>query len=259
MKMSVTVPEKTKSVFEKMRLRDDQVGGAGGSSTIDGLIQLDQYWNKLKNGGWNQDGEKIVCDHNDVSLKREIEYDVSVVGGTLGIFYATALQKLGYKTCVIERGRVAGRTQEWNISLKELDALLRLDILSPDDINTITSIEFNPCRVGFTTDTNNKENDSTKPSYEIFVKDILNLGIKPNILIDIVKKRFENLGGTIIEQLPLKTIDIYDDVALLTYSKNSTLQTITSRLVIDAMGNASPISKQIRGASKPDGICGMLK
>lgn len=46
--------------------------------------------------------------------------DIVVLGGTLGIFMAAALQLQGKNVAVIERGAVAGRDQEWNISRAEM-------------------------------------------------------------------------------------------------------------------------------------------
>lgn len=53
-------------------------------------------------------------------------FDVCVCGGTLGIFLAAALAQKGWKVAVVERGVVAGRRQEWNISRKELDELVEV-------------------------------------------------------------------------------------------------------------------------------------
>jgi len=86
---------------------------------------------------------------------------------------------------------------------------------------------------------------------QVYAKDILNLGIKPNILIELVKNRYLASGGVLYEDTPLKKIDIYSDTAVLDLGDKH----INSRLVIDSMGNASPISKQIRGPIEPDGIC----
>lgn len=49
-------------------------------------------------------------------------FDVVVCGGTLGVFIAAALARNhGVKVAVIERApKLAGRAQEWNISLQEL-------------------------------------------------------------------------------------------------------------------------------------------
>ena len=147
-------------------------------------------------------------------------YDVVVSGGTLGIFYAAALQKIGYKTAVIEKGKVAGRAQEWNISRKELQALVRLEILTDADIEAIISIEFNPVRVGFKTDTSE---GTTNPGFEVYVNDILNLGVKPDRLIELMKNKYESLGGVIMEGVGLSRVDVYSDISHLKLSSNVSL------------------------------------
>jgi hypothetical protein len=53
-------------------------------------------------------------------------YDVVVAGGTLGVFVAVALAQRGLSVAVVERGRLAGRTQEWNISRKEVQELVQV-------------------------------------------------------------------------------------------------------------------------------------
>lgn len=53
-------------------------------------------------------------------------YDVIVAGGTLGVFVAVALAQKGLAVAVVERGKLAGRTQEWNISRKELLELVEV-------------------------------------------------------------------------------------------------------------------------------------
>uniref|UniRef100_M4E292 FAD dependent oxidoreductase domain-containing protein n=1 Tax=Brassica campestris TaxID=3711 RepID=M4E292_BRACM len=87
---------------------------------------------------------------------------------------------------------------------------------------------------------------------DIWVEDILNLGVSPAKLVETVKQRFVSLGGVILEDCSLSSITIYDDVAVMQLSKGDIL---SSRLVIDAMGNFSPILKQIKGGRKPDGMC----
>lgn len=257
LKMSDISPITT-SVFSK--LGDvANTGGAGGSSTLDGLKNLDKAWNDLKNGGWRREPIKVVVAGKGSSVENVSQrYDVVVCGGTLGIFYARAMQNLGMKVCVIERGRVAGRAQEWNISRKEIDALLRLGILQDDDIKSIIGIEFNPVRVGFKTDTSP---ESLTTGYEVYVEDILNLGIKPDALIELVKQRFLNGGGEIEEFSSISSITTYEDSAIVSFGSKSptsdteTQKKISARVVIDSMGNGSPISRQIRGPVEPDGIC----
>ena len=217
--------ERTEFIFHEMEVQQQTqstgASGAGGSPSLEGLRNLDNAWSKLKDGGWKDKPFEIVFDQSTIlsptlsEAEKGGDFDVVVSGGTLGIFYAAALQKIGYKTAVVERGKVAGRAQEWNISRKELQALVRLDILTSEDIEYIISIEFNPVRVGFKTDTSA---DSKKPGFEVYVNDILNLGVKPDRLIALMKKKYEALGGVILEGVGLSRVDVYSYIAHLKLS-----------------------------------------
>lgn len=239
-------------MFETISL-GDQVGGAGGSSSKEGLFNLDKAWFNLRNGGWRNKAPPIVffsSDKVEVPASDTV-YDVSVCGGTLGIFYAYSLQLLGYKTCVIERGTVSGRPQEWNISRKELKVLVNLRLLTAEEMQSVIGIEFNPVRAGFKTDTSP---ESTDPGFEVYVEDILNLGVRPNKLIALLRQKYIDAGGVVLENAKLSRIDVYENMASLSL-ETSEKGNIYARLVLDAMGNGSPIVKQIRGPVEPDGIC----
>ncbi|CAN0897049.1 hypothetical protein LINGRAHAP2_LOCUS18888 [Linum grandiflorum] len=130
--------------------------------------------------------------------------------------------------------------QEWNISRKELLELVEVGVLTDEDIEQATSSKFNPNRCGF------------EDKGEIWVEDILNLGVSPAKLIDIVKNRFISLGGVIFEGCTLSSIRVYEDIAALQLAEGNIL---SCRLVLDAMGNFSPVVRQIRSGRKPDGVC----
>ena len=219
---------------------------------MDGFVRLDNAWNSLKNGGWKIEPKPIVFNKENEKLQSTLNYDVIVSGGTLGIFYALTLQQLGYNVCVIERNKIAGRKQEWNISRKELNTLIRLGVLTVEDSEAILGIEFNPVRVGFKSDTSVTSSDE----FQLYVTDILNLGVKPDVLIELVKRKFESKGGVVMENAVIERFNTYSDgVEVVCTGDGSDRVTVSTRLVLDAMGNGSPIAKQIRGTSQPDGIC----
>ncbi|KAG8047242.1 hypothetical protein GUJ93_ZPchr0008g12539 [Zizania palustris] len=181
-------------------------------------------------------GPLVDYDYGDGS---EI-FDVLVCGGTLGIFVATALSYKGLRVGIIERNIIKGREQEWNISRKELMEIVEVGILSEEEIEQIISSDFNPNRCGF------------ESKGEIWVENILNLGISPAKLVEIMKERFISSGGTVFEGKSLSSISVHDDLAVLKLSDGDSLP---CRLVVDAMGNFSPIVRQIRSGRKPDGVC----
>nr|XP_016448305.1 PREDICTED: uncharacterized protein LOC107773393 isoform X1 [Nicotiana tabacum] len=240
-------PTRTQRIMEGIAV-SGEVGGAGGAYSYSALKRLDQLWSKVCSSSTVvvEEPQKVVSsvpgsykDSEHVGNLDEM-FDVIVCGGTLGIFIATALSSKGFRVGVVERNVLKGREQEWNISRKELLELVEVGILNEDDIEEATAASFNPNRCGF------------EGKGDIWVQDILNLGVSPVKLVEIMKKRFNSLGGVTFEGYSVSSISVYEDSAVLQLKEGKTL---FSRLIIDAMGNFSPIVKQIRCGRKPDGMC----
>jgi hypothetical protein len=98
--MLPAVSERTRSFFEKMDSANNnkisnEGGGAGSSTSLIGLERLDENWAKLRKGSWKDTPFQIVYPSKDAPPDTETStshYDVLVCGGTLGIFYAAAMQ-----------------------------------------------------------------------------------------------------------------------------------------------------------------------
>eukprot|EP00172_Hildenbrandia_rubra_P002404 Plantae.Rhodophyta-Hildenbrandia_rubra.ctg3233.p1 GENE.Plantae.Rhodophyta-Hildenbrandia_rubra.ctg3233~~Plantae.Rhodophyta-Hildenbrandia_rubra.ctg3233.p1 ORF type:complete len:637 (-),score=90.21 Plantae.Rhodophyta-Hildenbrandia_rubra.ctg3233:1885-3795(-) len=248
-------------------------------SPLEGLKRADAAWSKLRRQAnataeqQQQDVQKVVharsgqcltTDNNDVIL-----YDVCVCGGTLGIFLACVLQMKGFRVVVVERGRLLGRKQEWNISREELRTLVECGLLTEEQLESVIKSEWNPSRVGF--------RGKNKKKRELWVKDVLNVGVAPDLLIEIVKKKFVDLGGVVREFESFCGAEVFDDgvkVTLqgisaknisgalgaggggeITQGENGVQSFVNARLIVDAMGSFSPIVKQMRGNASPDGVC----
>lgn len=258
--------------------------GAGGSSTYDAFLRAEQNWSNLKAfEAFEYDPKLLQKMQNGIpppptfvtedgaqgnpkcwaKLReqdgKELDYDVVVCGGTLGIFFATALQIKGLNVCVLEAGPLRGREQEWNISMDELLELKELGVLSQEDIDAAIKTEFPGCRSGF----KNREITPLKGGYfdneigyETVTANVLNLGVAPAVLIERVAKRFQDLGGTLKERSPLKGVCVSTNLgAAIDMGKE---EPIITSLVLDCMGNGSPISRQQRYGMKPDGVCAVV-
>ncbi|XP_062196200.1 uncharacterized protein LOC133899239 isoform X1 [Phragmites australis] len=237
-------PSRTQMIMEKIS-SGEEVGGAGGAYSYSALKRLDQIWSSICEAQGVSKVPEVVTRVQgplvDYDLGAGLEiFDVLVCGGTLGIFVATALSSKGLRVGIIERNIIKGREQEWNISRKELMEIVETGILSEAEVERIISSDFNPVRCGF-------ENKG-----EIWLENILNLGISPAKLVEIMKERFISSGGAIFEGKSLSSISVHDDLAVVKLSDGDSL---SCRLVVDAMGNFSPIVRQIRSGRKPDGVC----
>ncbi|HLO86259.1 MAG TPA: FAD-binding oxidoreductase [Nostocaceae cyanobacterium] len=165
-----------------------------------------------------------------------VEWDVIICGGTLGILIGCALAVQGVKVALLERGTLRGREQEWNISRKELDVFLELELLTEAELEKTIVTEYNPARVGF------------KNGVEVWVKDVLNIGVYPVYLLETLKNRFLNVGGKLFEQTPFNQVVIHPNGVKVNHQ-------FTGKLLIDAMGNFSPVTQQARQGKKPDALC----
>ena len=155
--------------------KETQATGAGGFSTYDAFLKADSMWSKLKsskpfdyditNLSQVQNGieppVQFVTDDGakgnpaawsklrESQSSKKLDYDITLCGGTLGIFIALSLQLKGHKVLVVEAGKLMGREQEWNISMKELEELIELGVLSQSDVDEAIKTEFPGCRAGF--------------------------------------------------------------------------------------------------------------
>jgi lycopene cyclase CruP len=166
------------------------------------------------------------------------DWDVAICGGTLGILLGTALVQKGLRVAILERGELRGRSQEWNTSRHEIQVLVELALLTPLELETAIASEFNPNRIAF------------HGGPEFWVKDVLNVGVDPVYLLERLKQRFLELGGTLLEHTAFERVAVHPNGVELQAG-----QTLTARLMVDAMGHFSPIVAQARAGQQPDAVC----
>ncbi|MEP6490783.1 FAD-binding oxidoreductase [Microcoleus vaginatus GB2-A3] len=212
------------------------------ADALEGLRKVDRLWENLKQ---NTAPAPQAVTHSQQPLET-LDFDIVIGGGTLGILIGTALAVRGWRVALLERGTLRGREQEWNISRKELDAFLELNLLSVEEIEKAIATEYNPARISF----------ANTP--DIWVRDVLNIGIDPVYLLETLKQRFLQAGGKLFENTPFKTATVHPNGILVESEKNDTQlanNLFKSRLFLDAMGHFSPIVRQARQGKKPDAVC----
>ena len=260
----VSISETTQKIARAIAARrEDREGekalGAGGQTSLDGLKRIDEVWTEIRNGGTAGTAREFVktttVGDGDGTTSRK--FDIVVCGGTLGILLAATLlqqnthahiqNKKKLNVAVIERGKLKGREQEWNVTRKELSVLCALNVLTAKDLDEVICGEFNPIKCGFYDSTGKKQ----KEENEIVTENVLNCGVSPTKLIEKCRANFELNGGTVLEETCLNGVTINDECARLDIGS----ETIETRLVVDAMGFRSPITLQARNGEKPDGVC----
>lgn len=216
------------------------------------LQRADQVWQRLKSGtidlggpaGGAGTGQWSVTELGDlpVSVSPQplgaVDWDVVVCGGTLGIFLAGALVQQGWRVALVEQGVLQGRAQEWNIARSELQVLLDLDLLTPAELEAAIATEFNPMRVAI------------RGWAPVEIRNVLNLGVRPAVLLATLKACFLAKGGHLLEHSPFTQAVVHPDGVAVTAGRR-----LTTRLLLDAMGHFSPIVRQARQGERPDSLC----
>lgn len=199
-----------------------------------GLTLADELWAQYRTGDIPAQPVIFTAD----TPLEDLEWDVVICGGTLGIVLGTALVQRGWRVALVERGHLQGRRQEWNISRRELTVLADLGLLTPEAIEGVIVSEYNPARLQF------------GAGEALWVEDVLNVGVDPVELLDQLKAKFLASGGQLFEQTIFEAAWVHPNGVLVKAD-----QPLKSRLLIDAMGHFSPIVRQARDGHKPDGVC----
>lgn len=125
--------------------------------------------------------------------------------------------------------------------------MIELGVISSSDLAAVIGIEFNPMRCGF------------PGGDDVWLSDVLNVGVRPAALLDAARRRFEEAGGVVFERSPLQSATVRPGTVRLTLGcadgADSAERTLSVKLLIDAMGQRSPIVAQAREGARPDGVC----
>ncbi|MBX2865379.1 MAG: FAD-binding oxidoreductase [Leptolyngbyaceae cyanobacterium MAG.088] len=204
-----------------------------------GLQRADALWHDYRHG--NIPRPNVVSTQAEplgVEAKTDV-YDVVICGGTLGILLGATLVRHGWRVALLERNVLRGRAQEWNISRNELRTFVELGLLSEAELEIAIATEYNPARICF------------DGGDDLWVRDVLNVGVDPVYLLETLKQVFLSAGGELLEQTPFSSARVAPDGVLVTAGE----QTLTTRLLIDTMGHFSPIVQQARQGETPDAVC----
>jgi lycopene cyclase CruA len=181
------------------------------------------------------------------------KYDLIYIGGALGVIHAAVMAKLGYKVLLIERLPFGRMNREWNISRDEIQCLVDLGLLSASEVESVIAREY---KDGF-----NKFFDSNNPPHLkapiLHTPNVLNLGLDSEKLLKICGQKLKAMGGEIWDETEFLNVKISDFQVTLNLKNlaNQTEKQVSGRLLVDAMGTASPIAWQLNGIRAFDSVC----
>lgn len=183
----------------------------------------------------------------------ELEFDIVYIGGALGAIHAAVMAQRGYRVLVVDRLPFGRMNREWNISRQEFQALIRLGLFSAAEFEGLIAREYND---GF-----NKFFDGNNPAHLqaaiLHTPTVLNIALDSDKLLRACGEKLRQAGGEIWDETEFLYAEVGDRgvVAKLQHRQTNEAKQATSRLLIDAMGSASPIAWQLNGKRAFDSIC----
>ncbi len=210
------------------------------------------WWEKIwREGVTHPQTPKQVVFRSEVVPKPE--YDLIYIGAALGIIHAAKMAQLGFKVAVIERMQFGGMNREWNISRKELITLVEIGLLTRAEMESLIIQEY---RDGF-----NKFFDCNAPlaarGRVLHTPTVLNVALDAEKLLKLCGEKLRACGGDIFDFIEFQKATLSDQSVLIdaVHLKTGEQQQWSTRLVIDAMGSASPIAQQINGGRAFNSVC----
>ncbi|MEH2334159.1 NAD(P)/FAD-dependent oxidoreductase [Nostoc sp.] len=207
----------------------------------------------LSNQGSSRAGEQGSSGEITNTPMPNAQYDIIYIGGALGAIHAALMAKLGYKVLLVERMPFGRMNREWNISRDEIQSLVNLGLVTPAELETIIAREY---KDGF-----NKFFDANNPSKlrspVLHTPTVLNLGLDSEKWLQMCGQKLQAAGGEIWDETEFirADIDISQVILKVKHLPSQIEKQVSGRLLIDAMGTASPIAWQLNGGRAFDSVC----
>lgn len=180
-------------------------------------------------------------------------YDLIYVGGALGVIHAAVMARLGYRVLLLERLPFGRMNREWNISREEFQRLIDLGLFTSAELDSLIACEYID---GF-----NKFFDANNPPQAkapvLHTPTVLNVALDAEKLLRLCGEKLKAAGGEIWDETEFVKAEVgAEQVVVQTQHLSSQSMRLTAgRLLVDAMGTASPIAWQLNGGRAFDSVC----
>ena len=194
-----------------------------------------------------------VDDTSHLTAPSQPKYDLIYIGGALGVVHAAVMARLGYRVLLLERLPFGRMNREWNISRDEFQRLIDLNLFTPAEFEGVIAREYAD---GFSKffDANNPPNCQAKV---LSTPTVLNICLDAEALLRVCGDKLRQAGGDIWDETEFSRADISGQETVVTSQHLPTgeIKIARGRLLVDAMGTASPIAWQLNGVHAFDSVC----
>ncbi|MEG5015657.1 MULTISPECIES: flavin-dependent dehydrogenase [unclassified Microcoleus] len=202
---------------------------------------------KEEGTGKKEEDTTLVSDSGDTF------YDLIYIGGALGVIHAAVMARLGYRVLLVERMPFGRMNREWNISRDEIQSLIDLGLFTAAEIETLIAREYK--------DGYNKFFDANNPPVAkapvLHTPKVLNVALDGEKLLNLAGLKLTEAGGEIWDETEFLRADVAAEKVVVKghHLPTKADRTALGRLLVDAMGSASPIAWQLNEGRTFDSVC----
>ncbi|MCY7381439.1 MAG: flavin-dependent dehydrogenase [Microcoleus sp. CAN_BIN18] len=180
-------------------------------------------------------------------------YDLIYIGGALGVIHAAVMAKLGYRVLLLERMPFGRMNREWNISRDEIQSLIDLGLFTAAEIETLIAREYKDGYCKFF----DANNPPVAKAEILHTPKVLNIALDSDKLVYLAGVKLTEAGGEIWDETEFIRADIESEKVIVQgcHLPTKTDRTVSGRLLVDAMGSASPIAWQLNEGRAFDSVC----
>lgn len=224
-----------------------------GERALSAVMSLEEKWIALNSGDEKPDPFRSVAAPADLpSCSPENYFDVIIAGGGLGLVAGVALARLGLRVLVFDRDKVGSAHREWNISEHELAALVRWQIFSQAELAGTIATRYKRGVIAFHAD------NTGVASCPLTTNGVLDTALDAQSVLDLARKRFLALGGTILEGRAFRRLHTATSgqvASVFELEGDDGIEFYRARLAVDTMGSVSPIAMGLNDGLPFDGVC----
>jgi len=216
-----------------------------GEAHLRRLQDLNSSWQQMLLSG-RQYAEVVITEERP-PLPAVDTFDIIYAGGGLNLLNAAVMTlRYGLRVLVFDRFTVGAVHREWNISRSELQELLDVGLLTPDELETVIQREYSDGLVRF------HAANIQVPTAELHLKNVLNIAVDAEKLTRLCLQKILQhsptgkqpnlvLHNTNFLRAAVQPDAVTVDVATASGEQHS----YGAHLLIDGMGSTSPIACQL--------------
>jgi lycopene cyclase CruA len=180
-------------------------------------------------------------------------FDIIYAGGGLNLLNAAIMAgRYGRRVLVFDRFTVGAVHREWNISAAELQELVAVGLLAPEEIDQIVQRHYAEGLVRF------HGQDLRVPQHDLWLRGVLDLAVNADALTALClrKIRAASPENVILNELSFERALVDGQrVVVQTRDLSGTAHTFAAPLLIDGMGSTSPVACQLNCGAPYSLVC----